>query len=131
MKAALSIVALVCASAFAVSAASIDGKWVFQAKAKPGKKGGAERTVTTTFNLKSNGNELTGTVMTDAGKRGRTADITAGTIDGDRFTFTSVQRTRKGETKIRWSGTVEGDQLKGSRAREGARKGQTFVAKRS
>ncbi len=131
MKAALSIVALVCGLGFDVSAASIDGKWVFQTKTKPGKKGGAERTVMTTFNLKSNGSALTGTVMTAAGKRGRIADITGGTIDGDKFTFTSVQRTRKGETKLRWSGTIEGDQLKGSRAREGAREGQSFVAKRS
>ena len=113
-------------------AAAIDGKWTAEFKMKGGKKNpGQERTVQVTLNLKSNGNQLSGTAVTSGGRRDRTAQIQNGKIEGNRFSFTTVQSTKKGEQKQEWRGTIEGDTLQGTRGREGARRGQPFTAKRA
>ena len=110
------------------SAAAIDGAWTSEMKMKGGKKGG-DRTVTITLNLKSQGDQLTGTVVS-GGKRSRSAQIQDGKIEGNRFSFTTVQTTKKGEQKQEWRGTIEGDTLQGTRSRAGGKRGQPFTAKR-
>ncbi len=122
------LIALVCGVfAITASAASIDGTWVSK---RTMKRQGQERTITTTFNLKSAGSQLTGTVTTAFGQRERTVDIQNGKIEGNAFSFTTVQKGRQGqEMKILWKGTVEGDQLKGEAGPEG-RRARPFTAKR-
>ncbi|MFB3828063.1 MAG: hypothetical protein ACE15B_14935 [Bryobacteraceae bacterium] len=121
---------LLFAFAAAALAAGIDGKWVADFKIPAGKKGGEARAVQATLNLKSQGNQLTGTV-TMPGRRGdQNLNVENGKIDGNNFSFVTVQKTRKGENKTEWKGTVEGDQLKGTRGREGARRGMPFTAKK-
>jgi hypothetical protein len=110
---------------------AIDGAWTAEMKMKGGKKAGAqERIVQVKFNLKSEGDKATGTVMSGARKRSSTAQIVDGKIEGNRFSFTTVQTTKKGEQKLVWRGTVEGDTLQGTRSREGGKRGQQFTAKR-
>ena len=110
------------------AAAAIDGAWTSEMKMRGGKKGG-DRTVRITLNLKSQGDQLTGTVES-GGKRSRSAQIQDGKIEGNRFSFTTVQTTKKGEQKQEWRGTVDGDTLQGTRSRAGGKRGQPFTAKR-
>ena len=116
-----------------LSAASIDGKWVAEVKGKANKKkGGGEQITTITFDLKSSGSALTGTVEGGGGRKAGAMQIADGKIDGDSFSFTTVQRGRKGKAdqKSTWKGTLQGDELRGDRSRDGARRGTPFTAKR-
>jgi hypothetical protein len=131
MKRASFMVAILCAVALAAAAAGIDGKWSFESEMGMGKKGGGDGVkVKTTLDLKSQGDKLTGSVATAAGRRDMTSEVTDGKLDGNKFSFVTVMRGRKGEQKIFWSGTVEGDELKGTRAREEGGRGLPFTAKR-
>jgi hypothetical protein len=113
------------------SAAGLDGTWTSEMKMRGGKKGAAqERTVTVTLNLKSEGDKVTGTVMSGGKKRRGTAQIQDGKIEGNQFSFTTVQTTKKGEQKQTWRGTIDGDTLEGTRSRAGGKRGQPFTAKR-
>jgi hypothetical protein len=112
------------------AAAGIDGKWISEFKMPAGKKGGEARGVQVTLNLKADGSRLTGSVTQAMGRRDRTLEIQDGKMEGSRFSFVTVQKTRKGENKLLWQGTVEGDELKGTRTREGGRRGMPFTARR-
>ena len=128
---AFSILALSCALALVAWTAPIDGKWVAKMQMRGGKKqGGAATTLELTLNLKSEGDKLTGTVSGGAGRRAPTQTIENGKIEGGRFSFTTVQRNKKGDRKFVWEGAVQGDELKGARAAEGRRRGIDFTAKR-
>jgi len=112
-------------------AAAIDGTWTAEMKMKANKKsGGQERIVELKFDLKSDGDKATGTVLSGIGKHAATLKIVDGKLDGNHFSFTTVQTTKKGEQKLTWSGTVEGDKLQGTRSRAGGKRGQSFTAKR-
>ncbi len=107
-------------------AASIDGKWVSERKFE---RGGESMTIKSTFELKAEGNTLTGTVVTVFGEKEiPKRDITEGKIDGDKFSFAVVVSGPRGEMKTVYEGTVEGDTLKGTAT--GARGSNPFEAKR-
>lgn len=112
--------------ALALMSANIDGKWAAEVEQRG--KGGETKKQQVVLTLKSNGSDLTGTV--GAGKRGKGMEIQNGKIEGDKFSFQTVAKTQKGENKMNWTGTVSGDELKGERSREGARRGISFTAKR-
>lgn len=114
------------------SGAAIDGSWIAELKMKGGKKTGSQdRIVEVKFNLKSDGDKATGTVISGARKRAATAQIVEGKIEGSEFSFTTVQSTKKGEQRLEWRGTVDGDTLKGTRSRAGAKRGgRSFIAQR-
>ena len=95
---------ILCAASLTAFAASIDGKWTSETKF-------GERTIQNTFNLKSDGDKLTGTLETSAGGQSRSTDIKDGTIDGDNFKFTTVQRGKQGERTVVYEGKVDGDEL--------------------
>jgi hypothetical protein len=126
---AISMLALCTLFAFGALAAEIDGKWLAEAKMPAAKKAASqeERTATFTLTLKSDGNQLSGTV---AAGRGRATEIQEGKIDGKLFSFVTTQRSKKGDVKIVWSGTVEGSLMKGERGRAEARRKVQFTAKR-
>ena len=115
------------AAALALMSANIDGKWVAEVEQRA--KGQEAKKQQVTLTLKSDGSALTGTV--GAGKKGKGAEIQNGKIEGDKFSFTTVAKTKKGENKMNWTGTVSGDELKGERARDGGKRGAAFTAKRS
>lgn len=113
------------------SGAAIDGTWTAEIKMKAGKKAGSEdRMVQVQFNLKSDGDKATGTVTSGAKKHSVTAHIVDSKLEGNQFSFTTVQTTKKGEQRLEWRGTVNGDTLQGTRSRAGAKRGQDFTAKR-
>ncbi len=125
------MVALVSAFALTAGAAAIDGKWVAEMKIPAGKKAGAsEQTITTVLDLKSSGSTLTGSVTTKAGRRDREVQIQDGKIEGNSFSFVTVMPGKKGDQKLVWKGTVEGDTLKGTRGREDQKRGLPFTAKK-
>ena len=127
MRLALSILMISAVTALAFSPNGIDGRWT--AEMKPQSRKQADRTVSQTLDLKVDSSALTGSVS--MGRKGRSAEIRDGKIDGSKFSFTVVRQTKKGEQKIRWEGQLEGDLLKGTVMREGARRGMSFTAKRA
>lgn len=129
MRKALSILALACALPLAVQAAALDGKWLAKIERKDAAKGAV--TLEFTLELKVDGDKLTGTVTGGAGRRPLTMTIENGKVEGDRFSFTTVQKGRKGDQKFLWEGTIAGDELKGTRTTEGRRRGLPFSAKRA
>jgi len=123
---------LVCGIALA---ADINGKYVAEQKITP-PGGGEERVVRTTFDLKTAGDVLTGTV-TGGGRRGGgepppPAEIKEGKVDGSKFSFKTLTPGRDGaEVTTVYEGTVEGDTLKGTRVRQGGQgQPQPFEAKK-
>jgi len=111
----------------AMWAAQIDGKWKAEQQVKS-KKG--EATVVTTFDVKSEGETVTGSVTTNRGRKDRSAAIKSGKVEGNRFQFTVVETTKKGESEMHYSGTVEGDELKGTASKKAGKRGNPFTAKR-
>lgn len=122
----------VLALATGLAAASIDGKWVaqFDTRGRAGNAAARAQNVEVILDLKSEGTDLKGTVTMGAGRRSRENPIVEGKIEGEKFSFTTVQKNQQGEVKINWTGTVKGDELVGERTREGARRGVPFTAKR-
>src|SRR2546427_10267921 len=88
------------------SAAGIEGKW--SAEFQPGKK--AKAAAPATLNLSSDGKQVTGSV--GSGKRAMT--IQDGKLDGASFSFVTVRKGKKGEARLLWSGTLEGDTIRGT-----------------
>jgi hypothetical protein len=115
---------ILCAASLTAFAASIDGKWTSETKF-------GERTIQNTFNLKSDGDKLTGTIEMSAGGQSRSTDIKDGKVDGDKFKFSAVQRGKQGERTVVYEGTVEGSELKGTMKPEGMDQGRPFTAKKA
>jgi hypothetical protein len=91
---------------------------------------GQEFVIKTTFDLKSDGAKLTGSLtMAFGDMEPRAIQISDGKIDGAKFSFTTVMSTPNGEFKSTYTGTVEGDVIKGESVREGAEP-RPFEAKR-
>jgi hypothetical protein len=108
-------------------AASIDGKWVSERKME---REGQSFTITQTFDLKAEGNTLTGKMtMAFGDMEPRTMDLKDGKIDGNKFSFVVVLETPNGEFKMNYTGTIEGDTLKGETVREGGQ-ARPFEARR-
>jgi hypothetical protein len=75
--------------AWSATAANLDGKWA--AEMTPGGKNGTTaKTATVTLELKSQGSQLTGSVIASKGKRARPTAVQDGKIDGERFTFRAM-----------------------------------------
>ncbi len=108
-------------------AADVDGKWTAEIVARSKKD--AETKTVTTFNFKTSGDGLTGTVT--AGARQKNAlEIIDGKVAGGKVSFKTKATTKKGEQIIVWEGKVDGDTLQGTRGREGAKRTTEFTAKR-
>jgi hypothetical protein len=115
---------ILCAASWTAFAASIDGKWTSEMKF-------GERTIQNTFNLKSDGGKLTGTMEMSAGGQSRSTDIKNGKVDGDNFSFSVVQRGKQGERTVVYEGKVDGNELKGTMKPEGMDRGRPFNAKKA
>jgi hypothetical protein len=127
MKVFLTTCASVLILAGAALAASIDGKWVSERKME---RDGQSFSIVQTFDLKADSGKLTGKVAMQFGdQEPRMIDIQEGKLEGDKFSFKTVMSTPNGEFKMAYSGTVEGDMLKGNAEREGGQ-ARPFEAKR-
>jgi hypothetical protein len=105
---------------FVLSAADITGKWTAQV---PGREG---QTREQTFNLKADGDHLTGTVS----GRQRETPISDGKISGDTISFTVKMEYNGNSVEQKYSGTISGDEIKFKRE-GGQGAAREFTAKRS
>ena len=118
MKKAMLLSLLIAAGAWATA---VDGRWVAKFETPKGTK-------ELVLNLKADGDRVTGTV--GVGRKGRGLQIVDGKINGDEISFTTKAGGRKQQNpaKILWSGRIDGNELKGTRQREGGRRGRPFTA---
>ncbi|MFN7995782.1 MAG: hypothetical protein U0Q18_19380 [Bryobacteraceae bacterium] len=108
--------------AVASFAADVNGKWLAQMQGRNG------QTREVTFNLKADGNALTGSVTTPRGD----VPISDGKVDGDQISFSQTMQFGGNEVKLLYKGIVSGDEIKFTRSREGGEgRTQEFTAKRS
>jgi hypothetical protein len=107
--------------AMTASAADVSGKWVGQMPTRNGD------TREATFDLKANGDKLTGTM---SGPQGG-IEIKDGTISGNDISFKVPLEFNGNSFVLIFKGTVSGDQIKFTRGREGADQTQEFTAKRA
>jgi hypothetical protein len=90
-------------AAAAMLAADVTGKWTSETQGQGG------RTMTSTFDLKAEGDKLTGTIT---GARGGAVEISDGKVNGNEVSFTVTRETQRGTMKLLYTGKVEGDELK-------------------
>jgi hypothetical protein len=124
MKKLVILTVILCAASFVAMAAGIDGKWTSEMKR-------GDNTIQQTLTLKSDGGALTGTVESSFNGQSRSVDIKSGKVDGNKFSFTTVQNGKNGEVTVTWEGTVKGDELSGEQKRDGGAQGRPFTAKRA
>ena len=104
-------------------AADVTGKWVAQV---PGRGG---QTSETTFNLKAEGDKVSGTMSR---MQGEPSPISEGKISGDDLSFKVKISFQGNEITFVYKGKVAGDEIKFSRTREGGdQPPQEFTAKRA
>jgi len=99
----LCLVLLSLASAALAQDAKVAGSWDLSS---PGREGNI---MTQTLTLQQDGTKLTGTLK---GQRGE-APVT-GTISGNSISFSITRSTPNGDMKIDYTGTVNGDAMKGT-----------------
>jgi hypothetical protein len=120
---------VICAALVAAIAlaAGIDGKWYSEQKME---RDGQSFVVKRTFDLKTQGDKLTGTVKVVFGDmEPPPMEIKDGKMDGNKFKFTTIANFNGNEMKSVYEGTVDGDTIKGTSVREGADP-RPFEAKR-
>lgn len=114
-----------CLVTAAMWAADVTGKWTAEMQGRGG------QTMTTTMNLKADGDKLTGTV---SGRNGDT-DISDGKVDGNNISFTVVRKFGDNEIKQNFKGKLDGDVIHFSMTMEGGQMGNApareFDAKRA
>jgi hypothetical protein len=119
----LSVCSLLAGAMLACAAkGGVDGKWIAQLPAREG------QTRETTFNFKTEGNKLTGTVS----GRGGDNPISDGQVNADEISFTVTASFRDNEVKLLYKGKVTGDEIHFTRNREGGDQPPLeFIAKRA
>ncbi len=126
----LILISLFTLVACVVFAATVDGKWAGETTIK-NKKKNTEQTLSVVTDLTTEGSTVAGSVTAGSGRRPKARQIQDGKIDGDQISFTTTQKTKKGERKQYWSGTVSGDQMELTRkSKPNARRGLTLTLKR-
>jgi|HubBroStandDraft_1064217.scaffolds.fasta_scaffold268619_2 hypothetical protein len=114
------LILLSCALALAAFAADVTGKWTYEMQGRNG-------AMTSTLNLKADGNTLTGTVS----GRGGDTEISDGKIDGDTISFSVVREFNGNKMVMKYNGTVTPDGIKFKVQTEGSdRPAREFVAKK-
>lgn len=112
---------LSCVLAVAAFASDLTGKWTAEVEGRDGNK----REIT--FNLKADGDKLTGSVGSPMGE----TDIQNGKINGDDLSFDVVREFNGNTVKMSYTGKVSGDQIQFKQQREGGNRTVEFTAKRS
>lgn len=103
-------------------AADVTGKWTGEVQGRQGNP----RPVT--FNLKADGDKLTGNSV---GPQGREMAISDGKIAGDDISFTVTQEFQGNSVKLTYTGKVAGDEIKMKQTREGSDRTSEFTLKRA
>jgi hypothetical protein len=127
MKTLVATFVLLLVTLSAAFAADIDGKWKSERKMD---RNGESVTITIVFDLKADGSKLTGKLKITSPRGDREADVADGKLDGNKFSFSTVTEGPNGSMTTKYEGTVEGDTLKGTSAREGGNRSMPFEAKK-
>ena len=130
MNKAIRILFAGCLAVGMIWAADVTGKWSADFQAPNG------NTFHAVFNLKANGEKLTGTV---SGPRGGETEISDGKVDGKNVSFKVVREYNGNQVTMTYEGQVDGDVLHLTVKREGGEGGgpggrggaRQFDAKRS
>ncbi len=88
--------------AVAEDAAKVGGTWEMSMQGRQG-------TMTQTLTIDQSGNKFKGTLK---GQRGETP--IEGTVDGNKISFTVERETPNGKFTMNYTGTVDGDNIKGT-----------------
>ena len=114
---------MVCASATAADK-NFTGKWLYSWTTQDGNK------IETTFDLKQDGDKVTGTVT---GRGGQKTEISDGAVKDGLLTFKVVREREGNKFTVDYSGKLEGDSIKGKTAMEfnGNKREREFEAKRA
>jgi hypothetical protein len=96
------LLALFALCAMIASAADVTGKWKYEITTQDGQKREG------TFNLKSEGGKITGTIESQMGS----SPIQEGTVSGDNVSFSAVRNFGGNEMKFNYKGTVSGSEMK-------------------
>jgi len=108
-------------------AGDIDGKWVSERKME---RDGQSFTIVQTFELKGEGDKLTGKFSMKFGDMEPPAgEIKDGKLDGKKFSFSTTISTPNGDFKTLYNGTVDGSTMTGTAEREGGQS-RPFEAKK-
>ena len=113
-------IVLTAALAVASFAADASGVWKAEYQTPNGD------TRTSTFNLKAEGEKLTGKLVTPMGE----TDIKEGTVKGDNVNFSVVRNFNGNDVTINYAGTVTGDEMKMKMSFGGGDRTMDIVAKR-
>lgn len=116
----LRVLAVLSLTAAFVLGADVTGKWT---ASMPGRDGQSREV---TYNLKADGDTLTGTVT---GGRGD-MQISDGKIDGDKISFKTKAEFNGNSFVMVYQGVVSGDEIKFTQTREGNDRSREFTAKR-
>jgi len=117
MKTLISITLCLLAFTTLALAEGVNGKFVSERKME---RDGQSMTITQTFDLKSDGTKLKGTLtMAFGDMEPRTMEITDGKVDGNKVSFATVFQGPNGDMKMTYKASLEGDTLKGTSSREG------------
>jgi hypothetical protein len=110
----VSFAAIIVLSAASVFAADVAGKWTAKVPAGQGAQG--ESTVTLVF--KVDGSNVTGTINNS--QQPGDVEIKDGKVTGDDISFSLTRKIGETDLKVVWKGKVSGDEIKFTRAIEGA-----------
>ncbi len=106
----------------AAIAADVNGKWFAQ---QPGGQGQTREMI---YNLKAEGEKLTGTIV---GGPAGDLPISDGKISGDNISFVMRAEFNGNTFVLNYKGVVSGDEIKFSLMREGGNQAREFTAKRA
>lgn len=96
----------VAASSRRLRAAGVDGKWEASTESPAG-------SMTTTFDLKSDGDKLSGVVSNEMMGE---SDIQDGKISGDKVSFVQVMKRGEREIRFKYEGAISGDEMELTRS---------------
>ena len=115
------LAAMAAVAVMTAAAADVNGKWTAE---MPGRNG---QTREVTYTFKADGDTLTGSMSLAQGEM----QIKEGKISGDNISFKVPVEFNGNAFVLVFKGAVSGDQIKFTRAREGADGTQEFTAKRA
>ncbi len=104
-------------------AADISGKWTTVIKTAIGE-------MNYTFDLKAEGEKLTGKAVMSMGNESSESALTEGSVKGDDISFVETLKVQGQELRCGYKGKISGDEIRGSRT-VGSYGTEEFVAKRA
>jgi hypothetical protein len=109
-KVSLAALAILAVAVLVIWAADVSGTWELST---PGRGG---QMMTRDITIKQEGAKITVTMPGRPGPNGEPGEpiVGEGTIEGNAIQWTIVRTTPRGEMKMEYKGTVEGDTMKGT-----------------